>query len=84
VITIGRIVEHLHGRLEGRTFPDERNELLGQGLTRFRPHPRTRAAAHDDGEYFRHDPPFNEERRLGIGVAPESGRRRTRELVEIP
>ncbi len=37
-----------HGILEGRARADQSDELLGHRLARFRPDPRSRAAAHDD------------------------------------
>ena len=46
--------ERKDGPLKGGQRVQQGDELLGKALTRFRPHPGARAAAHDDGENLLH------------------------------
>ena len=59
-VKLGIVAQYGEQRLKGRALANQRDELLGQALARFRPHPRARAAAHDNGENFGHGCPGNE------------------------
>ena len=53
----GRIADHAHNGLKSRALPDQRDELLGQALPRFRPHAGAGPAAHDHRPYLGHSFP---------------------------